>query len=235
MEIEQYEKSIKDHLAIIKKYVKENLNLYPTHLPSTDCDAINCYICPKGNDLLGLEILTGYCFKDNNALGEDKGIFNGLKLYDIMVHPRNILISVAYSKWIATLSTIQNCQIGKSTISESEENQVGKDHKFVITINNKHFEVNVSDEEWEDAILSIVTHEFMHSLSKGFCTENDCTRDEVYTNYYAKEIFCKIYKDKKFYDAYAYYPKYSEEKKGIKETGETRSLYFRGIECEEKK
>lgn len=203
---------VEPHLNAIKAFVKENKGLYPTCRTDKEIDSIKCYICPNGEKLNGYEGVCGFCFKDEQNINVGRSIFPDLKLYDFMVNPKIALISMADIKLLKSDSTLKGQDI---SVKSTNENVV------ILNVNKKEQEIEVSDKELEDIILSTVTHEFMHSISKGF----DNKMDEAYTNFYAKELFKIICKEREFYDTYIYDPRYVQV---TESTEDMRKLYFIG-------
>lgn len=87
----------------------------------------------------------------------------------------------------------------------------------------------------DDAIKSIITHEFTHSISIGFLTTQNESflKDEVYTDFFASEIFRNIFLHNKFYTSYLYNDAFCENYINIQKEISTdnykvRKLYFRG-------
>lgn len=193
----------------IKNYLKKIKNYVIDNKDSYPAcispDQIVCYIKSSVENLYGLETVTGYCFKDSDKLGDYKKTFEGLKLRDFVVFYENILKSITIIK-----------DLDQKGAQEKESN------------------IGVTDAEFKDAVLSIVTHEFMHAISVGFA-DDDTKNDEVYTNLYAEELFKIVLPEGKFYDMYMMCPddsKYIEEMKAAKEEREEknniRNLYFQG-------
>lgn len=82
---------------------------------------------------------------------------------------------------------------------------------------------------FEDALLSILVHEFTHAISKGF---EEFIKDEFYTDFYAKEILKQLHYDIKFYTPYPY-SVYCKDYNQIGEKEDpaqisARNLYFKG-------
>lgn len=73
-----------------------------------------------------------------------------------------------------------------------------------IELSIKFIKENLKKEIKKDvAIKSLITHELMHSLSRGFAKEN-MLKDEAYTDYYAKIVFDNICSDQVYFTPYEY-------------------------------
>lgn len=86
----------------------------------------------------------------------------------------------------------------------------------------------------DTAIKSVITHELVHAVSIGFANSSTF-EDEVYTDYFAKEIFSTIWPKETYFTNYDY-PFNSENAKKIQDRSrklgvvelKDRNLYFMG-------
>lgn len=75
-----------------------------------------------------------------------------------------------------------------------------------IELSIKYIKEKLNKEIKKDvAIKSLITHELMHSLSRGFAFEKEnMLKDEAYTDYYAKIVFDNICSDQVYFTPYEY-------------------------------
>ena len=212
---------------MIKKYVIENEESYPACITTDRILKIKCYVESGDRELNGIETVTGFCFKDPICT-DVKVKFNNSKERDFVIIVNNILRSVAAVKLYKENEALRNIEVNEYKIQKiavpSTVQIIMKDH----TSHN----VSVTEKEFKDAVLSIVTHEFMHAISVGFADDNT-KDDEVYTNLYAKELFKKVLQERNFYDMYMMCPNNSkyigDMDTAKKEKGKNRNLYFKGM------
>lgn len=221
--------NIETYLGIIKNYVIENEESYPACISVDRIRYIECYVESGERDLAGIEMMTGLCFKDSIYEQNIEQFGKELKERDFVINYGRILQSAATVKLYEGNEELRNIEAnGYKTIKFDDISEV-----CVSLVNSKNYTIFVTKEEFTDAVLSIVTHEFMHSISIGFADDSN-KNDEVYTNMYAEELFKKVLEERKFYDMYIMCPnnsKYIEEMEAAKEKKEKiRNLYFQGVD-----
>lgn len=109
---------------------------------------------------------------------------------------------------------------------------------FDIMINYEFLRANFTGNHFELVMMSLITHEFIHSISKGYCLNHDPQldeeharwKDEAYTDFYAKKLFRDVCSEDKYYctNSTCMVKCYMCEYFNILDIDTVRNNYFRG-------
>lgn len=192
-------------------YIINKSDLFPSLLTKDVIMAISIYYeeCIANDYHVKLEKICGKSFKDDDSVRT----FNSR----VMSTAKCAAISTAkcVAKKYDILININNIRVSLSNIK-------------------KRYGVDIDE---NIAIKSNIIHELVHSVSRGYVNECivDSTKDEAYTDYFAKEIFDGLNCGDQYFSNYQYpfdskmvqeIYQYSEGLKDI--TVNERNLYFRG-------
>ena len=109
---------------------------------------------------------------------------------------------------------------------------------FDILINYNFLKANFTGDLFELVTMSLITHEFIHSISKGYSMNNGSLlnegdsrwKDEAYTDFYAKRLFFDVCSEDKYFcsNSTCMVKHYMDEYFNIQDTEEVRNNYFKG-------
>lgn len=195
----------------VLEHITDNRNLFPSLLNNDEILAISIYyeecIANDYNDKL--EIICGKSFKDDDSV----------RTFNSRVMSTATCAAISTAKCVAKkydiLINIKNIRASLSNIK-------------------KGYGVDIDE---NIAIKSNIIHELVHSVSRGYVNEYivDSTKDEAYTDYFAKEIFDGLNCGDQYFSNYQYpfdskrVQEIYQYIEGLKDITENeRNLYFKG-------
>lgn len=124
----------------------------------------------------------------------------------------------------------------------AKEDYIVQEYKGVklydIMINYKLLKTNFTGDLFELVTMSLITHEFIHSISKGYCLNNSSKlndedsrwKDDAYTDFYAKKLFFDVCSEDRYFctNSTCMVKHYMYEYFNIQDTEAVRNNYFKG-------
>lgn len=124
----------------------------------------------------------------------------------------------------------------------AKEDYIVQEYKGVklydIMINYKLLKTNFTGDLFELVTMSLITHEFIHSISKGYCLNNSSQlndedsrwKDDAYTDFYAKKLFFDVCSEDRYFctNSTCMVKHYMYEYFNIQDTEAVRNNYFKG-------